>query len=236
MPRPKAAHVSAPPINLDTKLRPTQARAQDTYEVVLATAGEMLRTMGFEQLTTNAICKKAGLTPPALYRYFPNKYAILKALGERLMAEQDQVVLAWIEDGGLDGSGVDDWLAKSVAIQRQMVDIILNFPGGAAIGRALRAVPMLQSLRFESRDMVADRFFQAICVRYPDTPEHRLRVATRMMVELSYAASEMVVEEPERDADYLNYEVCLLFALYFESFKSPPPEPSPYAGAGLQKQ
>jgi len=27
-----------------------------------------------------------------------------------------------------------------------------------------------------------------------------------------------VVEEPDRDADILNREVCLLFALYFETF------------------
>ncbi|MDT9091483.1 helix-turn-helix domain-containing protein, partial [Escherichia coli] len=77
-------------IQLETKLQPTQARAQGTYEIGLATAGEMLRDMGFEQLTTNAICQRAGLTPPALYRYFPNKYAILKELGDRLMSAQDR--------------------------------------------------------------------------------------------------------------------------------------------------
>ncbi|WP_304167548.1 TetR/AcrR family transcriptional regulator [Phenylobacterium aquaticum] len=205
-------------IPLEAKLQPTQARAQDTYEVVLATAGEMLRDIGFEQLTTNAICQKAGLTPPALYRYFPNKYAILKELGDRLMAAQDDAVIAWIGAGGLEGATVDERLAKSLAMHREIIEITLRFPGGAAIGRALRAIPMLQRLRFESRDMVADRFYDAVRPRYPTVAETRLRVAMRMMVELSYAATEMVVEEPDRDADSLNHEVCLLFALYFESF------------------
>lgn len=203
---------------LEAKLLPTQARAHDTYEIVLATAGEMLRDIGFEQLTTNAICQRAGLTPPALYRYFPNKYAILKVLGDRLMDEQDRAVIGWIDGGGLDGPTVEARLAKSVAMQREVVEITRHFPGGAAIGRALRAVPMLQRLRFQSRDMVADRFFDRLRARYPNTPEPRLRVAMRMMVELSYAAGEMVVEEPDRDAEMLNYEVCLLFARYFESF------------------
>jgi len=205
-------------IPLEAKLQPTQARGQDTYEVVLATAGEMLRDMGFEQLTTNAICERAGLTPPALYRYFPNKYAILKELGDRLMLAQDDVVLAWIDAGGLAGDTVEARLASSIAIHERIVEITRAFPGGAAIARALRAVPMLQRLRFESRDMVADRFYAAVRARYPNTPEQRLRVAMRMMVELSYAAVEMVVEEPDRDADILNREVCLLFALYFETF------------------
>jgi AcrR family transcriptional regulator len=205
-------------IPLETKLQPTQARGQDTYEVVLATAGEMLRDTGFEQLTTNAICQRAGLTPPALYRYFPNKYAILKELGDRLMSAQDQVVLEWIDGGGLAGETVEARLASSIAIHERIVEITRAFPGGAAIARALRAVPMLQRLRFESRDMVAERFYAAVRARYPNTAERRLRVAIRMMVELSYAAIEMVVEEPDRDADVLNREVCLLFALYFETF------------------
>ena len=209
---------SSDAIPLEAKLQPTQARGQDTYEVVLATAGEMLRDMGFEQLTTNAICQRAGLTPPALYRYFPNKYAILKELGDRLMSAQDDVVLAWIDGGGLAGDTVEARLASSIVIHERIVEITRAFPGGAAIARALRAVPLLQRLRFESRDMVADRFYAAVRARYPNTSERRLRVAMRMMVELSYAAVEMVVEEPDRDADILNREVCLLFALYFESF------------------
>ncbi len=213
------AQISTPGIRLEAKLQPTQARAQDTYELVLATAGEMLCDIGFEQLTTNAICKRAGLTPPALYRYFPNKYAILKALGERLMQAQDDVVLAWIDAGGMEGDSFEARLAKSTAIHREIVAIAQRFPGGIAIGRALRAVPILQEMRFTSRDMVADRFYAALRPRYPAISDTRLRAAMRMMVELSYAASEMVLEEPDRDAELINSEVSLLFALYFENLR-----------------
>ncbi len=205
-------------IPLKTKLQPTQARGQDTFEMVLATAGEMLRDMGFEQLTTNAICERAGLTPPALYRYFPNKYAILKELGDRLMAAQDQVVLDWIDAGGVAGETFEERLRSSLSIHEKVIELTRAFPGGSAIGRALRAVPMLQRLRFDSRDMVAERFFEAMRGRYPNCPETRLRVAMRLMIELTYSAIEMVVEEPDRDADMVNYEVCLLFATYFETF------------------
>jgi AcrR family transcriptional regulator len=204
------------PIPLETKLQPTQARAHDTYELVLQTAGEMLCDIGFEQLTTNAICKRAGLSPPALYRYFPNKYAILKVLGERLMQAQDDVVIAWIDAGGLKGETLEARLEKSIIVQREMANIARHLPGGGAIGRALRAVPMLQQLRFASRDMVADRFYLAARPSFPTVSEPRLRAAMRMVVELGYAASEMVVEEPDRDAEIINREVCLMFALYFE--------------------
>lgn len=204
-------------IRLKTKLQPTQARAQDTYEVILATAGEMLRDRGFEQLTTNAICQRAGITPPALYRYFPNKYAILKELGDRLMAAQDEEMIAWIEGGGLSGASFEARLASSVAIQTRMAEITRAFPGGVAIGRALRAVPVLQALRFASRDMVATELAEAIGPLYPRVAADRLGVATRMLVELSYAATEMMVEEPDRDTDRLAAEVCRMFVLYFDN-------------------
>lgn len=216
-----AKKTAGPEIALDAKLQPTQARGQDTYEIVLATAGEMLGETGFEQLTTNAICKRAGLTPPALYRYFPNKYAILKALGDRLMKAQDDKVFAWIESGGLEGDTAAERIEKNVAMLTEVIELTRRFPGGAAIGRALRAVPMLQQLRFASRDTVAERFGEILKARYPQAPEARVRVAMRMMVELTYSATEMAVEEPDQDAEALSREVCLLFERYIETFGDP---------------
>ena len=185
MPKATARKTASPDIALDAKLQPTQARGQDTYEIVLATAGEMLGEVGFEQLTTNAICKRAGLTPPALYRYFPNKYAILKALGDRLMKAQDEMVFAWMAAGGLEGDTPAERIAKNVAMLTEMIEMTRRFPGGAAIGRALRAVPMLQQLRFASRDMVAGQFAQVLKLRYPHASEARARLAMRMRVELT---------------------------------------------------
>lgn len=203
---------------LATKVRPRQARAQDTFELILETAGQLLERMGFEQLTTNLICEAAGISPPALYRYFPNKYAVLKELGERLMRAQDDEVIAWAEGGGLSGATFGERLAKSLEIHERAVAIQREFPGGLAIGRALRAVPVLQDIRFRSRDLVARHFYDQMRELYPNVDARRLDVVTRMTVELSYAAIEMVVEEPDRDADIINREVCLLFAHYFASF------------------
>jgi len=207
-------------IQLDTKNRPSQARSQDTYEAVLATAGQMLIHIGFEQLTTNGICEQAGLTPPALYRYFPNKYAVLKVLGERLMEAQDAQILEWIIAGGLQPTGLEDRAAKILAIQREIIAVTRRFPGGLAINRAVRAVPMLQRLHFESRDRIAERFLVTFKEQFPDVPEARLRIGTRLIAELSSAVTQMVVEGPLEDSDLLTSEASFLFALYFETLKS----------------
>ncbi|WP_445380862.1 TetR/AcrR family transcriptional regulator, partial [Pseudomonas syringae] len=51
--------------------------------------------VGIERLSTNLVCERAGLTPPALYRYFPNKYALLTVLGERLLEKQNERIDHW---------------------------------------------------------------------------------------------------------------------------------------------
>src|SRR5262249_31941379 len=59
---------------------PRQERALQTYERLLDVAGELLAEVGVERISTNMICARAGMTPPALYRYFKDKYAVLEAL------------------------------------------------------------------------------------------------------------------------------------------------------------
>jgi AcrR family transcriptional regulator len=217
LPKPEASETAA--ISLEVKLRPSQARGQDTYEIILNTAGEMLRDIGFEQLSTNKVCEKAGLTPPALYRYFPNKYAILKALADRIMQEQDEAVFGWIADGSLVGATLEETQAKAVAIQTEIIEIVRRAPGGLAVLRAIRAVPLLQKLRFASRDNVAAHLADALRQNYAPADWPRLELGARMMVELLYAASEMVLEEPDRDAEAITREACLAFTLYFASFQ-----------------
>src|SRR3990167_11376004 len=90
--------------NLVAKKQPEQQRAAETYEHILEVAAQMLGDVGVERLSTNMICQQAGLTPPALYRYFPNKYALLCELGQRLMQRQNELIPHWITAQALGGS------------------------------------------------------------------------------------------------------------------------------------
>lgn len=202
--------------SLDTKSRPSRRRGKDTFEVILTTAGELLAEVGFERLTTNLVCERAGLTPPALYRYFPNKYALLKELAQRLMEAQDKAVLAWLEAGGIRSSSIEDSVARNRDLQKQINAITREFPGGDWILRALRALPVLQEVQTTSRDMVAQTLFDMLKAANPGVPEDRLRTATRLTTQMMYAATEMVLEEPDQDEDQINEEICWMVALYYQ--------------------
>jgi AcrR family transcriptional regulator len=206
-------------VPLEAKLKPQQHRARSTYDSILEAAGELLAEVGVERLSTNLVCRRAGLTPPALYRYFPNKYALLKELGERLMAVQDEAVFAWQEKlRSYDPKSVEDEADKRCQVEREVNAITRRFPGGGWVMRALRAVPTLSAVRIKSREAVAERDFEQLVARFPHADKKVLRIAATLVVEVMYAATEMVMDQPELDADIISEEISYMAALYIDSF------------------
>jgi AcrR family transcriptional regulator len=205
-----------PTVPLDARTTPSQSRARNTFEAVLSTAGELLGEVGFERLTTNLVCERAGMTPPALYRYFPNKYAILSELARRLMDAQDEVVFVWAETGGLEAASLQETVEKNQALQRQVNEITRQIPGGIWIMRALRAVPLLRDIRIASRDKVSRFISERLTKAYPTVPESELFRAARLTTEVAYAATEMVLEEPALDEARINEDVCWMVAMHYQ--------------------
>ena len=196
---PKIAATPPAPVDMLTKTQPLQERSKQTYEAILSAAAALLEEVGIDSLSTNMICARAKLTPPALYRYFPNKYALLRELGIRLMEVQDQAVFDWINAGGLIADNAEDAFQKSYDIQIQLNAITRAQPAALWIARAMRAVPMLRQIRVESRERVADAFFGALRPQFRDVRDTVLRTAIRMNLELGSAATEMFLEEPDAD-------------------------------------
>jgi len=218
-PRKTKPHRRVP---LETKTRPQQQRAQSTYDAILEAAGELLAEVGVERLSTNLVCKRAGLTPPALYRYFPNKYALLKELGALLMQVQDDDVFAW-QDKVRDMRGVTVEVEAELRriIQTRVNEITKRFPGGGWVLRALRAVPTLSAVRIASRESVAERDFERLAERFPKADRKLLRIAATLCVEVMYASTELVMDQPELDAEVIAEEISFMTALYLGSFGKP---------------
>ncbi|MBD3770684.1 MAG: TetR/AcrR family transcriptional regulator [Rhodobacterales bacterium] len=206
---------SQPEVVTTTKQHPQQARAQDTFELILETAGNLLDEVGLEKLSTNLICRKAGLSPPALYRYFPNKYAILRELGERLMTLQDEAVIEWLEEGGLNTDNFDDAVASNVRLQERVNEITRRFPGNIYVLRALRAIPILREVRLASSDMVAEKIADAMIASGHTASRERLIATARLTTEIAYSAMEMVLEEPDRDAHQVCVDVARMIMTHY---------------------
>ena len=126
-------------VELLEKNKPQQDRAKRTYEAILAAAAELLVEVGVERISTNLVAERAGITVPALYRYFPNKYAVLNALGAVLMDKQNAVFQQWMDHHLANGDpqllldNVYELLQRTYDVTRQQI-------GGLEVVQALRAV------------------------------------------------------------------------------------------------
>jgi AcrR family transcriptional regulator len=176
-----------------SRAAPKQERAVQTRERLLDVAGELLGEVGIERISTNMICARAGVTPPALYRYFKDKYAVLEALGRRLMDRQNEVLFAWLDRHVPNGLTA---LAEHIeGLLRATADVTAAEPGAIWTLRALRAVPQLAHVRIESHRMVTDRMVKAYAPLLPELSKKVLWRRVRISIEFGFAADEMLNEE-----------------------------------------
>ncbi len=84
---------------LDTRLRnvPTQTRSRERLRRVLDAADQVLARDGAGAFTTTRIARVAGVPVGSVYRYFPDKEAIVEALATRYWSEFADLVAAAAE-------------------------------------------------------------------------------------------------------------------------------------------
>ena len=200
------AHHRQPPIRAGSLL---------TYEKLIRAAGELLGEVGFEKLTTNAICARAGLTPPALYRYFNDKYEVLEALARKLLTRQTHAFVEWMSHGGGrkkpgGRAALEDWFRTSV-------ELTLSEPGAIWTLRALRALPNLAHIRLESQRRVTDQMFEFFRRVYPGVPAPALWSRLRIIAEFGFAVDELALEEDRVPHKVLFREAARVLAIPYEA-------------------
>ena len=145
------------PTILELRKEPKQARARQTREKILSATAALLEETGLEGINTNIIARQAGVNISAVYKYFPNKYAILSTLAVRLNDKQTALTLEYLD--GIDaGTGWQD-------IVRGMVDTMVEGTrrekGLIALQSAMLASPELKAMYRQSNDEVAKVFIRA---------------------------------------------------------------------------
>lgn len=192
---------AAPPAQPELALKkaPTQPRAIETYERILAACAELLGEVGIERLSTNLVCQRVGISPPALYQYFPNKYALLHELGLRLMLAQNALLEPWATPATM--ALPEKRFAACVAeVFLQTVALTQEIPAGVWVTRALRAVPTLQHVRNRSHDEVTELLLGAFLSAHPKADAVRSRLSIRLSIDALYAAQELLFDDPAQDA------------------------------------
>lgn len=181
------------------RAKPQQGRSHRTYERLLNVAGALLGEVGIERISTNLICARAGMTPSALYRYFGDKYAVLEALGQRLMARQNQVLEDWILRH--DAGGIAALRGNLEELLHETAAVTASEPGAVWILRALHASPRLVHVRLQSHRLVTDRLAEAYGRHLPNIDRGALWRRLRITVEIGFAIDVMLQEEDRVSAE-----------------------------------
>ena len=109
---------------------PVQARSTARLTALLDAAASVIDEIGYERLTTAMVAEKAGASIGTVYRYFPDRIAVLQSLSARNLSEFTARGLS-----GVSGSGVTNWPSAVEAA----VDGLAKF---------FRSEPGFKSLRF----------------------------------------------------------------------------------------
>lgn len=178
---------------------PVQARSTARLTALLDAAAHVVDEIGFERLTTAMVAERAGASIGTVYRYFPDRIALLQALGARNLER----VLTRSSDEILNPAHTD-WLTALSAAFAVLVEAYRNEPGfrGLRVGDVIDLRPAPNERTYNS--IVADRLLDGLVSRFgvPDGPEMRFLFETA--IEVSDAlATRAFARDPQGDEKFL---------------------------------
>jgi AcrR family transcriptional regulator len=109
---------------------PVQARSTARLASLLDAAASVVDEIGYERLTTALVAERAGASIGTVYRYFPDRIAVLQGLSARFLGSSLERIRATMHD-----EANEDWWS---AISTVLDDLVESF----------RTVPGYRSLRF----------------------------------------------------------------------------------------
>jgi AcrR family transcriptional regulator len=202
-------------VELTPRATPTQKRAKELVENILTTTGRLLDEVGVDGLTTNLIAERAGIRIASLYRYYPNKFAVMVAMWQRTLTRELATLSEFMATSG-GRLPLEEVVAELVDAA---VKIERTSPGMLTLLRAMRVTPELQAVEAASSELVASNIALWLGQRGAAIPPDRMPVVARMTTEIAWAAldyaSGLDPEVEEKVLDELKLVARSYFANYF---------------------
>ncbi len=182
---------------------PVQRRAADRVDELLDAAGAVVDEVGTELLTTTLVAERAGAGVGTLYRYFPDRLAILQGLADRNVRV---LVARFAETAATPQVDVEDELA---AFFHAYVDVYRTEPGYRSV-RSGELLPTSRLARGAVVDMLVDAALAVIGPRHGIATDGAVREAfvdTFHVVDALVAAAFLDDAEGDPRSLRLAYEV-----------------------------
>ncbi len=202
-----------PTVSLQQRREPIQARAQASRDRIIEVAAELLEEVGVDDFNTNLLAERAGVLIRTVYRYFPNKFAVIATLGEEMLAR-------WSERLSLDIEKIarpDCDLERAV---REMLEgwiiMLTKEKGGLAIMQAVGAVPQLREIDSALFTQLVARYEVAITSRF-SVPAHRSAIISNVIVSATYGMADCYFRVPSDVRTSMPSEVARMIAAHLRA-------------------
>lgn len=201
------------PDALKPRSTPQQARSRATVERILQVTAELLEEVGVEAFNTNLLAGRAGLGTRAIYRYFPNKLAILVAMAESFgAAERD-----WIGDLRRIGSS-GDWRGAVAAAIDGYFDAASRQRGYVALRAAARATPEFAELDRIANQALEEDLAEGLASLGVSIGAAHMSALCRTIMESSNRVLDIALTAPAAEARLLVAELKLMIVSLLERY------------------
>lgn len=177
---------------------PMQARSTARLAALLDAAAAVVADIGYERLTTAMVAEGAGASIGTVYRYFPDRIAVLQSLAAR---NEERVIAKALE--GVDDPSHTDWMQALSAALDVFIEFHRTEPGFTSL--RLGDVIDLRPAEGEPRNsVIADAVFTALVERFDLTDSAEVRAG----FEAAFIATDALVtrafaRDPQGDAERL---------------------------------
>lgn len=201
--------------DLAPRVRPVQARAKQTVDLILDNAAVLLDEVGIDAFNTNLLAERAGVAVRSVYRYYPNKLAVIVGLAER-QASEWQALLAdlMLPLADRDRNAYDAW--------DEVLDAYAAYleakQGRSAMHRAMQALPQLAEVNRRDNDVLSDTIYRALKGRGLRKPAARLRAISRVLLDTMDVAVDEALRRRGRVAPPLLDELKRMHQVYLEHY------------------
>ena len=192
---------------------PVQARSTARLAALLDAAAQVVHEIGYERLTTAMVAERAGASIGTVYRYFPDRIAVLQSLAARNAERMTDRVLAELRD-----EKHATWDAALSAGFGLFVVAFAEEPGFASL-RYGDVLDLRPTTEVPAYSVLADRMFDVLAARFglKDTAEARAAFQAAVIAFDAIAAHAFVLD-PKGSQAYLELGAKATRALLSEYF------------------
>jgi AcrR family transcriptional regulator len=174
---------------------PQQARSRERVRRVLDVADALLESEGAAALSTTRVAAEAGISVGSLYRYFPDKEAIVEALAIQYWAELEDLVA-----GAAEADEADPFDEPAAAVLDALAAGFRARPGFLALWFGGLRTERVRNATRPVRVLVGRSVGRILSVHWPGSePALRERVARMVVLAGDGLLREAFRLDPEGD-------------------------------------